>query len=411
MKIIWIFQTGEPLHVDGFDSRPMRAMNLANFLVKKKIKVVLWSSDFYHQKKVHRTKTFKSIKINTYLTIQLIPSLGYSKNVSFKRILDHILLALNLRKILKKNKYEIPNFLIIGCPPIESSFVFLKWAQKNNVRTILDVKDQWPEVFISPFPKYLRAFVRFLLQPYFIILRYQIRNADYISTISSGFQNWLNTLNFNKNKDQNLLIPLTSPSVSIKKSKYNTISKWWSNNGLVKGKKTICFVGSLSRAFDFKPIHKLIEYLSNMNLDINFVICGLGEANIEIKKMMKKYKNVFFPGWINFEQMKVLYDNSYLMLAPYKNFEDFKLSIPNKIYDALSNGLPILTSLEGEVKQLIDKYEIGIHYKNEKDLCLKLHKILSSDNIRDEMSANAKKLFNKKYNFDLVYNKFLEIID
>ena len=51
---------------------------------------------------------------------------------------------------------------------------------------------------------------------------------------------------------------------------------------------------------------------------------------------MKKYKNVFFR-WINFEQMKVLCDK-YLMLAPYKNFEDFKLSIPNKIYDALSNG-------------------------------------------------------------------------
>tara|TARA_Y100000022_G_scaffold190251_1_gene190249 strand:- start:993 stop:2228 length:1236 start_codon:yes stop_codon:yes gene_type:complete len=411
MKIIWIFQTGEPLHVDGFDSRPMRAMNLANFFVKKKIKVVLWSSDFYHQKKVHRTKTFKSIKINTYLTIQLIPSLGYSKNISFKRIFDHILLALNLRKILKKNKYETPNFLIIGCPPIESSFVFLKWAQKNNIRTILDIKDQWPEVFISPFPKYLKFFVRLLLQPYFIILRYQIRNADYISTISGGFQNWIDTLNSNKDKNKNLLVPLTSPLVAIKKSKYNNIFKWWNKNGLVKGKKTICFVGSLSRAFDFKPIHKLVEYLSSMNLDINFVICGSGEKNVHIKKMMKKYDNVFFPGWINFEQIKVLYDNSYFMLAPYKNFEDFKLSIPNKVYDALSNGLPILTSLEGEVKQLIDKYEVGIHYQNEIDLCLKFHKILSSDNIRDNMSVNAKKLFNKNYNFDLVYNKFLEIID
>ena len=35
------------------------------------------------------------------------------------------------------------------------------------------------------------------------------------------------------------------------------------------------------------------------------------------------------------------------MLAPYKNYKDFELSIPNKIYDALSNGLPILTPLHG----------------------------------------------------------------
>ena len=50
MKIIWIFQTGEPLHVDNFDSRPMRAINLANYLIKKKFKVVLWSSSFIIKK-------------------------------------------------------------------------------------------------------------------------------------------------------------------------------------------------------------------------------------------------------------------------------------------------------------------------------------------------------------------------
>ncbi len=46
MKIIWIFQTGEPLHVDNFDSRLMRVINLSNYLLKKKFKVVLWSSSF-----------------------------------------------------------------------------------------------------------------------------------------------------------------------------------------------------------------------------------------------------------------------------------------------------------------------------------------------------------------------------
>ena len=96
----------------------------------------------------------------------------------------------------------------------------MKWAQKNNVRTILDIKDQWPEIFISPFPKYLRLFVRFLLQPYFMMLFYQIRNADYISTISSGFQNWIRLFDSSNDENKNHIIPLTSPVVSINKSKY-----------------------------------------------------------------------------------------------------------------------------------------------------------------------------------------------
>ena len=48
---IWIFQSGEPLHSDNDNSRPMRAMNLANTLVIKGHNVVIWSSAFYHQKK------------------------------------------------------------------------------------------------------------------------------------------------------------------------------------------------------------------------------------------------------------------------------------------------------------------------------------------------------------------------
>ena len=47
----WIFQSGENLHLDNDNFRPMRAINLANTLINKGHTVSLWSSDFYHQKK------------------------------------------------------------------------------------------------------------------------------------------------------------------------------------------------------------------------------------------------------------------------------------------------------------------------------------------------------------------------
>ena len=132
MKTIWIFQSGEPLQIDGNDLRPMRAIYLTNFLIKNNYKVVLWSSDFYHQKKHHRTDKFSSIKVNDLLTVQLIPSPGYKKNLSFKRLYDHFVLAKNLKKYLKRVNYEIPSHLILGFPPIETSFVFLKFVLEHR---------------------------------------------------------------------------------------------------------------------------------------------------------------------------------------------------------------------------------------------------------------------------------------
>ena len=73
---IWILQTGEPLHCDGADVRPMRAMNLANKLIENGHNVIIWSSAFSHQSKSHRFKIYKKIKISDNLEIRLIPSPG-----------------------------------------------------------------------------------------------------------------------------------------------------------------------------------------------------------------------------------------------------------------------------------------------------------------------------------------------
>ena len=75
--LIWIFQTAEPLPSDKNKERPMRASNLTFSLIEKGHKVVIWTSSFYHQEKIHRSKVFKSIKFSPNITINLIPSLGY----------------------------------------------------------------------------------------------------------------------------------------------------------------------------------------------------------------------------------------------------------------------------------------------------------------------------------------------
>ena len=62
--IFWIFQTGEPLPSDQINPRKMRAYNLADILVRNGHKVVIWSSAFNHQDKIHRCKKFAEINVN-----------------------------------------------------------------------------------------------------------------------------------------------------------------------------------------------------------------------------------------------------------------------------------------------------------------------------------------------------------
>src|SRR5678815_1489904 len=85
---IWILQTGEPLHLDAGDPRPMRAMNLANALVDAGHKVVVWSSAFSHQDRRHRSHDVERTVISQNLEYRLVPSPGYARNVSAARLWD-----------------------------------------------------------------------------------------------------------------------------------------------------------------------------------------------------------------------------------------------------------------------------------------------------------------------------------
>lgn len=113
---VWIFQTGEPLPTDAGQPRPMRAMNLANALLARGHNVVLWSSCFNHQDKVHRYCEFTSQSIHPRLTINLIASRGYKKHIGLARLIDHAQMAYSLSKRLASSQDETPDVAFVGFP-------------------------------------------------------------------------------------------------------------------------------------------------------------------------------------------------------------------------------------------------------------------------------------------------------
>ena len=163
---IWLIQTGEPLHIDGENARPMRAMNLSNALVQAGHGVVLWSAAFYHQEKRHRSATAQTIKVSDNLEIRLIPSRGYKRHIGLGRLINHGQLAFNLKKMLNHEE-SLPDAAFIGFPPIENAAVMARWLLRQGVPSLLDVKDQWPSLFMEAVPAPLQFLGRMVLWPYF----------------------------------------------------------------------------------------------------------------------------------------------------------------------------------------------------------------------------------------------------
>jgi glycosyltransferase involved in cell wall biosynthesis len=400
---VWILQTGEPLHIDKDDFRPMRAINLSNKLVDCGHQVTLWSSDFDHQKKVHRSNTYKKIIVNNNLKIILIPSTGYKKNIGLSRLIDHFFLAFNLHKKLNLMT-DLPDVAFVGYPPIESAFIMTRWLKKKGIPTMLDVKDQWPLVLVKTFPKFLRLFARILCSPYYILAKKSMRNASCISSMSYDFLVWARNFSNSRISEFDKVVNFTWPVKLLTDSELSSARLWWSQNGILENDKfRIIFVGSFSRAFDFNVIFEAAKELSNQNVNCEFVLCGNGEFYKDLDERAQNSSNVKIIGWIDQSKIIALGEMSSVYIAPYKNRSDFIMSIPNKIVDSLRLALPLICPLKGEVNALININNIGFYYNDASSLSNSIMTLVNDSNLQKKMSNNAKNLHNNKFEFHNVY--------
>lgn len=399
-------QTHEPLHIDSDSPRPMRAMNLANALVARGHQVVLWTSAFSHQKRTHRTREHARVAISPQLSIDLIPSPGYQRNIGPGRLWDHWILARNLQARLDL-ELSPPNVALIGYPPIETADVMSRWLMDRGVPMVLDVKDQWPTHFLDPFPRPLKLPVRVLLAGYFRMARRTIRRVSGITSMTKSFVQWALELGDREPCPADRVVPLVPPSSNLSDAALAEARVWWDALGckVEDGMFRLFFVGTHSKGFDFGPIQVAAAECQASRERVQFVICGDGPENAALRSAMSGLTNVEFPGWIDEARIATLAERSQAALAPYRNIENFTKNVPNKIVDYLSLGVPILSSLGGEVEALITPRMAGLRYGGEGGPSLKscIDALREDPAKRAEMSRNAIALHDERFTFDRVY--------
>ena len=407
----WILQTGEPIHSDKEGYRPMRLVNLSNFLLSQGHSSTIFTSKFNHLKKDFRKLESNNERFNKKIEYIFLDSIGYSNNVSLERLIDHFSLSFSLIKKLFLYKGKSPDFIFIGFPPIEIAFVMVLYAKLRSIRCILDVKDQWPEIFERAGGKnFLKCILlKILFFPHKMITLFTFKNADMVSTISGRFLQWIYFYSKRKINKKDFIFPLVAKPIKLNQKKITSNLNWLKNNGLFQNDVIkITFVGSLNNNFSFSELKYALDKLDSKKKKYQIIICGDGPKLKELQSLFISNKNVILPGWVSQEKAKTLYELSDLIFAPYINSKDFIDSIPNKIIDAISYGKPILTSLRGEVYGLLNSHKIGFYYKSGEDILEIINKISKDKNLLLDIQKNCRKLYSDKFEFNMVYGEAIK---
>ena len=402
---VWILQTGEPLQIDNNGARAMRAINLSTSLVDKGHQVTLWSANFDHFTKKHRYKGSRTINHNTNLQIKLIDSVGYKRNQGIKRLIDHAQLAFSLHFALKK--MELPDVAFIGYPPIEVAWIMSRFLKKNSIPMVLDVKDIWPDVLLRALPSQTRSVGKLLLSPYYYLMNSTFKSATSISSISQDFL------------DQSVKIARRAPNISDSVNYLTTIrpnyagaeitsaQEWLDKMGVIDNKQTRCsFVGSLTSVFDWNCV---IEAFKNSNTEL--VLAGDGPCFQDLKEKTQNIKNIVMLGRITGIQSKILADRTNVFIAPYKSSLEFSQSLPNKFFDAMEYGKPLLSSVAGSASQFIVKKNIGLIYSDIYALKMALNKLETNPDFFRQLGENAIDAYDKDFSGQIVYGKIINNLE
>jgi glycosyltransferase involved in cell wall biosynthesis len=404
---VWILQTGEPIHTDTGGLRPMRAINLTDALVSRGHEVVLWTSNFDHFTKTHRFANPKKLQISDKIAIRLIPSIGYTSHISLRRLFDHLQLAINLR--LRIGQESSPDLIVLGFPPIETAWAMMRWGKKRNIPVVVDVKDAWPEIWLDNLPKFIASILRLLLHPYFKISRSTLSSASAICAPTESFIRWSNEFSGRHEGKFDKVLYLTSRDVS-KSMDYQSDKGFEINKlGIYSDGRFRCsFVGTLNSAFDFEPIFRMAE-----ENEIEVVIAGNGPQLVSLRERAKQLTNVKFTGWISARQASELALCSTFLLAPYIESSNFNMHIPNKFFDAMMHGKPIVTSIKGLGNDIAVRNRIGLVYDRKEIDALSnlIQQFPQSHKIWGELSVNAREIYDENFSYEKVYVLYVQHLE
>src|SRR3989304_935887 len=171
----------------------------------------------------------------------------------------------------------------------------------------------------------------------------------------------------------------------------------------------LCFFGTIGRQFDLETVIDAAWRLKEGDRPFRFVICGSGDKLEFYRKKASGCPNVLFPGWVNRADILALMQMSAAGLAPYRNKPDFLLSLPNKPLEYLSAGLPVVSSLKGTLKRLLEEHHCGMTYGEGDPDSLVATLVFLHDHREAsyEMSRNARELFAGRFDAEKVYGELI----
>ncbi|MBI0399420.1 glycosyltransferase family 4 protein [Cyclobacterium marinum] len=382
MRIIYIHQ----YYLTPEQGGAIRSYHLSQGLTKVGVKVELITA---HNKNQYIRRKDGEVIVH-YLPVPYLST--YSTRQRVMAFYDFYKKAKRLIKELAK-----PDLFYISSTPLTTGWIGV-WAKKKyGIPYVFEVRDLWPEAPVQVL-KINNPFIRKFLYKMEAGI---YREADKIVALSPGIQHYIKDLFPDK---KIALIPNFSNNEF-----FNPNQKKWNGRDFDKQPLRISYAGAIGKVNGLDNFLELAFVAQSLGKKWRFELMGSGNALSELKMKVSSLKlsNVIFVPFGDKNAVKAQLDKAdfaYISFLPLKVLEN---SSPNKFFDALAMGLPVIVNFKGWIYNLIEIEKIGLFHPVED------HELLveNIEHLRKnldqyyQMSRNSRRIAETKFDKNFIQEK------
>jgi glycosyltransferase involved in cell wall biosynthesis len=346
----------------------------------------------------------QEVHLSDRLTLQILRGCGYQKNISLARYIDHRIIAHKFR--ILSSRLDTPDVIVASMPCHHLAYEAMLYAKQNHVPMLVDIRDQWPDIFLDAFKNPL---VKKLGE---IILFQDFRRLKYLLSESNGILAMSHTiLEWARKKTGYPIGPFDKVFFTGYKPFYRSDTDYLDIFKHREKQKMVVYVGTFGQSYELPlVVDAALKFNEAGRNDVFFVFAGTGEQEMELRRKSRDLVNVVFTGWISAEKIKSLLCRAWIGIVPCRSVGG---AIPNKVFEYLSEGIPLVSSLEGEMAEYIDVHKLGMNYRpgDLNGLIRGIATILDNPELREEMSSNALRFYREYGDADVIYTAYAEHIE